>query len=214
MWIIPSRGRPGQMLRLLPYIEHLPVYIRLDFDDNTISQYNEIAWPNHWIVHTGSRVPLSEVYNEFFRLYPDLPYYAWLADDVLPETPNWDRILIAAAGNDGLAYGDDGINGEAHAPHFVLGGDLVREIGWLALPGLDRIYIDTVWCDIARERGVMRYLPDVKMTHLHFSNRRALMDATYRKHRKSQDRQIYENWRNGPRIAAGGSEAVDQPGTS
>ena len=71
----------------------------------------------------------------------------------------------------------------------------MREIGWLALPGLDRLYIDTVWNDIAAERGVLRFLPDVKLTHLHFSNRRAMMDRTYHKPSKNKDRAIYHAWK-------------------
>ena len=73
----------------------------------------------------------------------------------------------------------------------------MRSTGWLALPGLDRIYIDTIWCDIARGQGVYRYRPDIKMTHHHFSNRMAMKDAIYRKHRKPEDRALYEEWKNG-----------------
>lgn len=80
-------------------------------------------------------------------------------------------------------------------PHFVLGGDLVRSIGWLSLPGLDRIYIDTCWEKIAKRRGVYREVHNVKLEHHHFSNGKALMDSTYRKHHKPQDKVIYDNWR-------------------
>jgi len=168
-----------------------PAWVRLDSDDPMLGGY-----PDHpnWIVCVGPRKPLCGVYEEAFEAYPDLDWYGFLADDVLPEG-NWES-LIETAGRDGLAFGDDGINGEKHAAHFVLGGDLVREIGFLCLPGLSRLYIDTVWCDIARARGVYRYRPDVRMPHLHFSNGRAPMDATYRKPQRDADRALYEAWRN------------------
>jgi hypothetical protein len=80
-------------------------------------------------------------------------------------------------------------------PHFALGGNLVRSVGWLALPGLDRLWIDTVWATIAKARGVLRYRPDVVLRHHHPSAGLALVDATYRKRFKTRDRAIFEAWK-------------------
>ncbi len=192
MWIIPSRSRPQNIRRLIGITT--PVYLRLDDDDPMLQGYRDLDLPWNWIFVVTKRASFSSIYNEFFIALPDLDWYGFLADDVVPETFDWDRLLIEAAGKDGLAFGDDGINGGAFATHFVVGGDLVRSVGWLALHGLDRIYIDTVWNDIAADRGVRRYLPDVKLRHHHFSNRLALMDQTYRKPTKYNDRILYEAW--------------------
>ncbi len=194
MWILPSRSRPQNLKRLIEVGLPTPIFVRLDKDDPMLQGYMDICWPCERRSFIGERVALSEVYNRMLKARPDLDWYGFLADDVIPETPGWDRLLVEAAGKDGLAFGDDGINGDTHATHFVLGGDLVRSVGWLALPGLDRLYIDTVWNDIAVERDVRRYLPEVKLTHLHFSNRRAMRDKTYKKHNKARDKSIYEAW--------------------
>ena len=194
MWIIPSRGRPHNIRRLVAAcIEtgmSTPALLRLDDDDPYLDDYLRIEI--NWEVVVSKRIPLSEVYNEVYNR--NLDWYGFLADDILPETKRWDRLLVEAAGKDSLAFGEDGINGDTRAVHFVLGGGLVRSIGWLALLGLDRIYIDTVWNDIARRRGVLRFLPEVKLTHLHFSNRRALRDKIYKKYNKARDKSIYEAW--------------------
>lgn len=158
-----------------------------------LGAYQALALPFSWRLVVSERAVLSEIYNRQFRASPDLDWYGVGADDIEPE-PGWDHELIRAAGKDKMAFGDDGINGDRHATHFVLGGDLVRAMGWLALPGLDRIYIDTVWNDIAERLGVRRYLPDVKVTHRHFSTG-APKDSTYRKRHKARDREIYEQWR-------------------
>ena len=50
--------------------------------------------------------------------------------------------------------------------------------------------------DIAAERGVLRRVPEVQLTHRHFSNRLARFDSIYRKTRKVQDRALYHAWRN------------------
>ncbi len=173
-----------------------PVLLWLDEDDPFLLDYTDIETPPRWQIATVSRRNgHSEIYNDVFEANPNLDWYGFLADDVVPETMGWDTTLIRAAGRTGVAYGDDGINGEALGTHPVIGGDLVREIGWLALPGLHRIYIDTVWNEIGRMRGCVKYLPNVKLTHHHFSNRMALRDGIYRKPKKPEDRAIYQAWK-------------------
>ncbi len=195
LWIIPSRSRPHNIKRLAAAFRETsattPVLLWLDEDDPCLGGY---VCPNNWELVVEPHMLLSEIYNEIYSRDLDwnLDWYGMLADDVVPETPGWDRTLVESAGKDGLAYGDDGIG--TQATHFVLGSDLVRSVGWLALPGLDRLYIDTVWNDIAAERNVLRFLPHVKLRHHHFSNRFALMDETYKKHNKNRDKSIYEAW--------------------
>lgn len=150
--------------------------------------------PN-WTFTVGERKPLSDIYAEAFHRFPDAPYYGFIADDVVPRTPEWDRRLIEVAGNDGMAVPSGGHEDYAGAPHFVLGGDMVRSIGWLALPGLNRLWIDTVWNDIAEAKGVLRRVPEVILEHWHFSNGKAMMDSTYRKYHKIEDMMTYENWK-------------------
>lgn len=169
--------------------------LRLDDDDLTVPDTLSLPFPGPWSIEIGPRVPLSQIYNTAFQQSPGAAYYGFIADDVVPETPQWDQILIEIAGNDGMAVPAGGHDPEG-APHFVLGGDLVREIGFLSLPGLDRIFIDQVWLDIAKSRGVLRRVPYVLLKHQHFS-KGAPYDKTYRKYRKAEDRQVYENWRFG-----------------
>jgi len=194
MWILPSRGRSKNILRLIDAYEKTgsttPVWLRLDDDDTNPEYHHE-----NWTVQTGPRLPLSEIYAEAYRKFPDSDWYGFIADDVVPITQNWDIKLIETAGHDGMAVpaGGDTTGG---CPHFVLGGDLVRSIGWLALPGLSRLYIDTCWGVISAQRGVLRHVPEVILEHRHFSNKLALFDATYKKSPiiKENDKRLYERW--------------------
>ena len=197
MWIIPSRSRPHNCARLFAAGFSTSGVLCVDDDDPMLDGYRRLALPDRWVLAIGKRDGLSEIYNRAFRTHPWELWYGVGADDMLPETPAWDQRLIHAALPDGLAFGDDGINGDKHATHFVIGGRLVREMGWLALPGLQRIFIDTMWNTLTEKRGVRRYLPDVKLTHLHFSNGTAPVDATYRKVGKARDRAIYQQWKDG-----------------
>ena len=198
MFVLPSRGRPHNLRRLLDAWEEtratLPVWLRLDDDDPNLPEYLTISLPSLWHLEVGPRVSLSIIYNKVYELVPETTgWWGLIADDVVPETVNWDFKLVEAAGAGGMAVPAGGHDDEG-APHFVLGGDLVRDIGWLALPGLDRIYIDTVWMLIAKHKGVFRRMPNVMLRHHHFSNGKALFDDTYRKHHKPEDRRVYETF--------------------
>lgn len=201
MWILPSRSRPHNLLRLIDAWVRTgastPVELCIDLDDPHGLQYDALPLLPLWSVKIETRHPLctlSSIYNNAYRRYPNEPWFGFISDDVVPITNGWDSILIEAAGRDGMAVPAGGHDPNG-APHFVLGGDLVRSVGWLSLPGLDRLYIDTVWQRIAEARGVLRRVPEVVLEHRHFSNKKARIDSTYLKHRKTQDKLIYDNWR-------------------
>ena len=198
MWILPSRSRPHNLLRLIDAWARTgastPVELCIDSDDPFREQYEDMALPSTWRTVVGQRAGLAHIYNQAYRRHPDARFYGFIADDVVPETPGWDSILIEAASSDGMAVPAGG-ESTGGCPHFVLGGDLVRSMGWLSLPGLDRIYIDTCWGDVAKARGVFRQAPEVTLEHRHFSNGKAMIDKTYIKSRKQQDKFIYDQWR-------------------
>jgi hypothetical protein len=202
VWILPSRGRPQNLRRLYAAYQATgattPVWLRLDEDDPTLEECLSTPLRSSWRRIVGPRLPLSQIYAEAYQWarewYSSSGWYGFLADDVVPETPLWDVQLIEVAGQDGMAVPSGG--DPTGAPHFVLGAGLVNEIGWLCLPGLDRLYIDTVWRDIATARNVLRWVPEVTLMHRHFSTGWARYDITYQKLRKDQDRALYEAWRN------------------
>ena len=199
MWILPSRSRPHNLLRLIDAWvltgASTPVEVCIDFDDPFREQYETMEIPPWWMIEVGHRGPLSVIYNDAYERHRDAAWFGFIADDVVPLTDAWDSILIEAAGSDGMAVPAGGET-TGGCPHFVLGGDLVRSVGWLSLPGLDRLYIDTCWEKIAESRGVLRRLDDVILKHHHFSNRLAFFDKTYKKstETKKNDRQIYGVW--------------------
>jgi hypothetical protein len=210
-WILPSRGRPDNLARFVDrYRLHRSctrVDVIVDECDLMRDDYIRMArdWPQAIELHVMLRQPLGEIQNRWYGHNPDLAWYGMLGDDAVPATDEWDRLLVEAAGRDGVAYCADGVNDERQASQSVIGGDLVREMGWLILPGLERIYGDNVWTDIARERGTLRYLPHVRLEHWHFSNGKAPYDETYRKPCADSDERIYLRWRaqfNAQRAAA------------
>lgn len=198
MWIMPSRGRPWNVRR---FFEHwtltessTPGILAVDDGDATLDQYPVAELPDNWDMVIYPRVSMCEKVNRVVEDFPGLPWYGYVDDDAVPRTPRWDVRLIEAAGADGLAYCWNGIGNERLASQPVLGGDFVRSLGWFCMPGLKRLYNDDVLTYIAGKRGVLRYLPDVHLEQMHFSNGKAPMDDTYMKPEADADRRVYEAW--------------------
>lgn len=200
MWVLPSRSRPHNIARLARVWQETgastSLWLRLDDDDPRLSEYLVLALPEGWTREVGPRRPLGAIYNEAYQRAPERLWWGFIGDDVVPVTQGWDTALIEAAGDSRMAVpaGGHDQKGTEGAPHFVLGGGLPRVTGWLCLPGLDRLYIDTVWQTYAERRGALVRCPEIVLEHHHFSNRKALRDQTYLKHHKAEDRALYESW--------------------
>ena len=202
MFILPTRSRPGNLARFAEAYRETgagaPVCILLDSDDPNLRDYYALNVPATWVFICASRAAVPDRINEAFRIFPSAAWYGLLGDDVVPRTPRWDQILAEAAGSWGVSYGDDGIQGEKLCTHPVIGGELARALGWLCLPGLDFLYVDTTLFEIGRRLGTLRYLADVSLEHMHPSVGKAPWDAVY-DHNQSgcQDRLRFEAWQIG-----------------
>ena len=167
----------------------------LEEDEKT--KYGTVKIPDNWIIRyfKGGKGACTHT-NKVFEEFPDEPWYAHLADDIVPETPQWDIKLIQACIPDKVAYGDDSIDhtancGNRYFPtHPFIGGSLVRRWGFITPPVSTHFGGDLWWFDAANQV----VLPEVKLTHHHFSNHKAEYDNTYRNRPKSskEKRNYYE----------------------
>lgn len=192
MFICPSRGRPSGLSRLASLAATgFRWIVRLDDDDPALPEYLSLKLPASWSIMVAPRCSGSKMHNDIFAEHPNEPWYGLMSDDVVPNAPGWESALIAAAGSDCLAYGDDGINGEKMPTHFVLGGGLARKMGWLIHPRIDRLYGDAIWNYYGRRGEFLRYCPKIELTHYHFSNDLAPMDSTYAKLSAMADKAVF-----------------------
>lgn len=106
--------------------------------------------------------PITKIFNDTFNANPGYDFYFMANDDLIFQTPLWDLTL---ANKGKISYGSDGIQ-DGHLPCFpMIDGDIVRALGWLQMPTLNRYCGDTVWSVIGKECGILNYCPDVKITH-------------------------------------------------
>ena len=167
MWILPSKGRPHNIKRLFEAWEETksstPGIIAINNNDARINEYREIKLPDNWKLMEFPLMSMGKRVNHVLSLFPGLDWYGYIDDDAVPRTDYWDIKLVEAAKNDGIAYPWNGIKNEKLASQFVIGGDLVRRLGWIIYPGLARIYGDDIITDIGRQLDCLHYLDDVKL---------------------------------------------------
>ena len=202
MWILPSRNRPHNVARLFaqwPLVgSSTPGRLAVDADDPKLDEYCAVALPDNWQIAVFPRLSMGAKTNAVWEMNRLEPWYGYIDDDALPRTWEWDKRLVEAAGANGIAHCWNGIGNEKLASQPVLGGDLVRELGWILYPGIARVYGDDILTAIGRKRGCITYLPDVQLEAMHWSNGKAPRDEGYFYPEHDADKAIYDKW-----IAAG-----------
>ena len=196
MWLLPSLGRPERAQRVAEAARDTKITLRLHKGDPRLKDYLRIEWPSKWKVVVGPRLSLTETLNEAFRENPRERQYGFLADDTIPSPSDWSQRLQTVAGRDFVAYPDDGLHGEKLCTHFLIGGDLMRSVGFWCLPGLKHNFLDTVWYVMGSKLGVLRYVPEVKFEHLHPLAGKAEQDETYKIGQGwyEKDKKVFERW--------------------
>jgi len=193
MWLLPSRGRPQLIARVFSKtVTTEPGVVGIDEDE--VDLYSDVALPRRWIFHVCPRLYLGPKLNYLVGQFPGRPWYGNINDDMLPETQGWDGLLPQAAGRRGIAWADDGLNRRLGAAAY--GGELIRDLGWLACPALKHFYIDDVHELIAAELAVGTLCRDIRIAHLHWSAGLTPRDRTTNERPPSDaDRHAFEAWR-------------------
>lgn len=189
--ITPSRGRPGQLERLVDaYKETVRggtyMVVGLDDDDPALSAYQDYYLRSSgWHPVTGPRKTLSGWTNHLARRALDggYDYLASLGDDHLPVTPGWDVLLMTAIeqmGGTGFSYGNDGNMGVNLPTAVVASVDIVRALDWFCMPLCGHYCVDNAWKDLGEGAGCLAYRGDVTIRHLHHTNTPGVaFDQTY-----------------------------------
>lgn len=121
-----------------------------------------------------------------------------LNDDMRARTPGWDRVIADTLQTPGIAYGDDGFQHERLVTSPFISAEIVRSLGWYALPVLEHQFIDNVWHDLGTFAGCLTYLPSLTFEHLHPFAGKGEWDATYERGNSQpvidRDREAYQLW--------------------
>lgn len=213
--IVPSRGRPGNIARLLDSVHETArmrtrLHICVDDDDEQLPGYEYAmgkAAGEHDRLEQGPRKGLCSWTNQVaVRRAAEYPYLASLGDDHVPMTPGWDKALIRGIermGGTGFTYPWDGRR-EDIPEAVVMSSDIVQALGWMCMPDLDHWYCDVAWADLGRGAGCLRFLRAIAVDHFHPRTGKASVDDTYSEAspKLDADRDAYYAWRRDGRMAA------------
>jgi len=202
--IVPTRGRPGNVLRLVQAMTATctaQTDLALAVDDDDVFWDEGVTWPSFVSVTRGPRrtcgVWSNEIASARGSAYRAL---ASLGDDHVPHTAAWDSTMLAALddlGGTGIVYGDDMAQRENLPTAPVLSSSIVAALGWFFYPPLIHYFADNVWLDLGRETGCLRYLPEVIIEHLHCTTGKSVRDQTYMDadYGWDPDHAAYRNWK-------------------
>lgn len=167
----------------------------------------DIEWPAHWHVHSSlEHLEMQLALNTLFKFHPDEPWYGIMADHARPKTAGWSKKLQAIAGSNRLALAHCGkdvlhqVTGNRRMNSPCIGGDLVRQIGWIWLPSVVHLYGDDALEDIAYGLDIVQYTPDVTILDLLKRDGEVPVDENHKrlwrgKHFAEHDRQAYTAWK-------------------
>lgn len=143
VWILPTRKRPELCQEVLDACENCGMTSAgiLWVDAEGAESYENLRIPRNWVLHV-ERADLQAAKQQVFLWFPNEMQYGLILDDTIPETPEFDKKMEEAAGNWFLLDTEDKWMAQANKGNvnnllgaYCWGGELVRSIGTLVLPG-------------------------------------------------------------------------------
>jgi hypothetical protein len=189
--LVPTRGRPQAARELVNAMGEtassgaLRTRFLIDRDDPELPGYEALFPLSSRVVQFGVGPPqrigpwLNSVAPPEAERHD---FIGFMGDDHRPRTAGWDAALMQAlAPRPGVAYGDDGHQGERLPTACVISSVLIRHLGYMCPPGLEHLYLDDFWKLLGTDVGSLHYLPEVRIEHLHPVAGKAPMDAGYQR---------------------------------
>jgi hypothetical protein len=187
--LCPSRGRPDAAWALLDSLEktrrnpQTRLVFVVDEDDPKGTEY-DLPRDGHELMilrpkHAGGMVnALNAAAKSVMELWPHERVLGFVGDDHRFRTAGWDvRFEEALIDRPGFVYGNDLFWSTGQIPtQIFMSAEIVRELGWMGLPGCTHLYIDNAWMELGQATGCIRYYSDVIVEHMHPAGGKAEWD--------------------------------------
>jgi len=198
--LVPSRKRYDKIVDFYQYFkQHSHIAdLCIGLDDDDAHNYPKFE---NVIYDINTNLCLNDKLNLLATKHADkYQYLGFLGDDHWVRTPNWDSKMIEAIENitNGIAYGNDLIQGELLPTAVILDSRIVRVLGYMAPPKQRHLYLDNFWKDLGQALGTLRYVEDTIIEHMHFTVGKSEIDELYIENnateRFNSDRKLYEEY--------------------
>lgn len=139
----------------------------VNINDKNLNQYKNL---NTDVCICEADATVTQIINSIYSQYPDYDYYHLTNDDVIYHTKGWDKNManILEEYGPGIIYGDDLFQKENLPTFPFISQEIVKSIGWLQMPLLNRYYGDMVWKYIGQNIGCIYYCHYVIIEHMHY----------------------------------------------
>lgn len=231
--LVPSRSRPQNIAPLVDaWLETggfaaADLLVAIDVDDPAFDEYEHelraaverIGGRGRLVMHTFPRhkqlVPkLNSVATLYATYLPGHRLLGFAGDDHLPRTSGWAESFVELFDHDsavGIAYPDDGYQGEKLASSWVMSADIVRELGRMVPAPVEHLYCDNSIMDVGRDAGCLRYVPEIVVEHINPYAGKTAFDAQYERVNGSEqyrrDRPAYKRWKRDGGLASDAEQA-------
>jgi len=184
-WFCPTFQRPERLAELALSWERnapgVPLHVRVWEKDPRKEDYFKYDWPDGWELYESKKEWAGEAFNEYFDWNPNEDFYGFIGDDTVLRTKNGLKALEITAGRMFMSYPNDTIHRHRLNPHYCLGGDTARALGFVTPRTFYHFNMDRAMQFITGNCGLQRYCPQVVLQHKHFLWELSERDATYRK---------------------------------
>lgn len=201
--LLPSRVRPEGLQRALDSYErnktdgYSDIYFafqnpQVEYLQDNINIVKEKYPNNFWLV--GDIGFLNKI-NLLVEKYPDYGAYMILNDDQIIHTKGFDKILMdkldeleeKSGHRLWILHWKDGIHNENLCQSFLT-KEMKEVFGTYYPKGYMRhLFSDNMYHFIGQQLGILNYIPEIFIEHLHVVNQKAPMDESYAE-TNSQDR--------------------------
>lgn len=207
--LCPTRGRPGNMFRLVESAfetaenpRNLEIIFYMDEDDFESHQALNILRESHLEKVKGAigpRVVLSEMWNVCYeKSQGDVLMHC--GDDIIFRTKCWDSIVLNEFSrvDDRIIFvhGDDGHLKDKFGTHGFLHRNWVETVGYFVPPYFSSDYNDTWLNDVSNELGRRVYV-EILTEHMHPNFGKGPLDQTHldriERHKKDRVEILYES---------------------
>jgi hypothetical protein len=153
------------------------VLMLVDADDPTLQDYLDSNMAVRVLaIRLGYTGSLNAIASEVASEHSIIGAFG---DDVIFRTSGWDRKVTQTLANPGIAYGDDRIHGRNHPSAVWMSTVIYQALGWLALPATTHQWADDGWKRLGQKLGILRFIPNVVVEHMHPGVGKAEWDETY-----------------------------------
>lgn len=192
--LLPSFKRSELLKRFIKSYQETetttPLWVLVDKLDPEKDLYLKIDYPKDvTLIFTQSRSMGGKV-QEVWEQFLDMDAVCLLNDDHILRTPQWDQKCLAQINGTNILGTNDGWV----APQRLCGatwfsGKVLRTIGYIFPPGIEHLYVDSVWEFLGARAQCANILMEVLVEHDH-----AFKDQTKAKNDDTHEKIYTKDW--------------------